>query len=123
MTVMMTIRGKWADIFWFSLFHELGHILLHDRNSVFLETDNGERASNIKERESDQYASDTLIPPTDYAQFIKKGNFYNDNIAQFAVEIKIPPGIVVGRLQHEGHIKNEWHNDLRVRYDWRCFFP
>ncbi len=117
--VMMTIRGKWADIFWFSLFHELGHILLHDRNSVFLETDNSKRALNKKEKEADQYATDTLIPSNDYAQFIKKGNFYKDNIAQFANEIKIPPGIVVGRLQHEGHIKNEWHNDLRVRYDWK----
>ena len=35
--VMMTLRYGWADIFWFSLFHELGHILLHGRNTVILE--------------------------------------------------------------------------------------
>jgi HTH-type transcriptional regulator / antitoxin HigA len=114
--IMMTIRGKWADIFWFSLFHELGHILLHDRNSIFLETDNEEYSLN--ENEADQYASDVLIPPSDYARFIEKGNFYKDRIVHFADEIQISPGIVVGRLQHDGHIKNEWHNDLRTRYDW-----
>jgi len=117
--IMMTIRGKWADIFWFSLFHELGHILLHDRNSVFLETDQNKQALNEKEKEADQYAADMLIPPSDYKPFIEKRNFYKDNIVQFADKVKIPPGIVVGRLQHEGHIKSEWHNDLRVRYDWK----
>lgn len=113
--IMMTIRGKWADIFWFGLFHELGHILLHDRNSVFLETDNEEYSLN--EKEADQYASDVLIPPSDYAQFIEKGNFYKDSIVHFADEIQISPGIVVGRLQHDGLIRQEWHNSLRNRYN------
>jgi len=35
--ILMSLRGSWADIFWFSLFHELGHILLHDKRSTFLE--------------------------------------------------------------------------------------
>lgn len=39
--VMMTFRYKWADIFWFSLYHELGHILLHGRNTTVLEGENG----------------------------------------------------------------------------------
>ncbi|MBA4369171.1 MAG: hypothetical protein C0403_16205, partial [Desulfobacterium sp.] len=105
------------DIFWFSLFHELGHILLQDRNSVFLETDNEEYSLN--EKEADQYASDVLIPPSGYARFIEKGNFYKDSIVHFADEIQISPGIVVGRLQHDGHIQQEWHNSLRTRYDWK----
>lgn len=117
--IMITMRGKWADIFWFSLFHELGHILLHDCNSVFLETDNDERVLNEKENKADQFASDVLIPPSPYASFVKKGKFYKESIVQFADEIQILPGIVVGRLQHDGHIQREWHNDLRARYDWK----
>jgi len=117
--IMMTIRGKWADIFWFSLFHELGHILLHDCNSVFLETDSTESARDEKEDEADQYAAETLIPSSKFELFLKEGNFYKDNIIQFANEVQIPPGIVVGRLQHGKYIKNEWHNGLRIRYDWK----
>ena len=117
--IMMTIRGKWADIFWFSLFHELGHILLHDCNSVFLETDSSESERDEKEDEADQFASETLIPSHKFELFIKEGNFYKDNIIQFANEVQIPPGIVVGRLQHGKYIKNEWHNGLRIRYDWK----
>lgn len=117
--IMMTIRGKWADIFWFSLFHELGHILLHDRSSVFLETDTKEHALNVREREADQYASEILIPTSDYTSFVREGHFYKENILQFSDQVRISPGIVVGRLQHDGHIKREWHNDLRIRYDWK----
>ena len=38
----MSIRYRWADVFWFSLFHEIGHLLLHDRSSVFIEKQNGD---------------------------------------------------------------------------------
>ncbi len=117
--IMITICGKWADIFWFSLFHELGHILLHDRSSIFLETDIDESMLDEKEQEANQFASDTLIPPAEYQEFIQKANFYSSDIEQFANQIKIPPGIVVGRLQHDGHIRNEWHNGLRTRYNWK----
>jgi HTH-type transcriptional regulator/antitoxin HigA len=60
--VMMTLRYKWADIFWFTLFHELGHILLHNRQIVILEGEDGDQASNQLEAEADRFAADTLIP-------------------------------------------------------------
>ena len=37
--LMITIRGRWADMFWFSLFHEIGHILLHSKQQVYIESD------------------------------------------------------------------------------------
>jgi len=116
--LMLTIRGKWADIFWFSFFHELGHILLHDRHAVFLE--DGAGSPEMRERESaaDCFAADTLIPPRVYERFIKHGILTPVSVRGFAGRLDIDIGIVVGRLQHDGHLKHDWNNDLRTRYEW-----
>ena len=117
--LMMTLRYKWADIFWFSLFHELGHIRLHGRNAVILEGANGDPQLKKQEIQADQYAADILIPPEDYKLFIKNNRFYPDDIQLFADRIGIDPGIVVGRLQNDGFLKPSWHNRLRMRFEWK----
>jgi HTH-type transcriptional regulator/antitoxin HigA len=116
--LMLSLRGKWADIFWFSLFHELGHLLLHDRQTVFIEDDETAPDMQTKEAEADRFAADHLIPPRQYALFAGRRLFDPGAIKAFATSIGIDPGIVVGRLQHDGHLKNEWRNDLRTRYEW-----
>jgi HTH-type transcriptional regulator/antitoxin HigA len=114
----MTIRGSWADIFWFSLFHELGHILLHDKRDVILEGDDADAASKPREAEADAFARDTLIPQAPYARLLARGDFMPQAIRAFAAELGIDSGIVVDRLQHDEYLKHEWHNDLRTRYVW-----
>lgn len=113
--LMTTIRGKWADIFWFSLFHEVGHILLHRRQGVILE-DDGE---NLQEKEANSFASDILIPTEKYKTFIQSGSFYQNDIELFARDVGIDPGIVVGRLQHDNRLPPQWENKLRSRYNWK----
>lgn len=116
--VMMTLRYKWADIFWFTLFHELGHILLHNRQIVILEGEDGDQASNQLEAEADRFAADTLIPLSKYKEFIKTRRFYPQDIERFASSIGISSGIVVGRLQKDDYLAPSWHNSLRVRFEW-----
>ena len=116
--LMMTIRGAWADVFWFSLFHELGHILLHGRQEVILESDDADPALQAREDEADQFAGDSLIPPDDYLRLVVSGGFSGAEIEAFASEVGIHPGVVVGRLQHDGHLKHEWRNELRTHYTW-----
>ena len=116
--LMMTIRGAWADVFWFSLFHELGHILLHGRQEVILENDDADPALQAREDEADQFAGDSLIPPDDYRRFVASGGFSGAEIEAFASEIGIDPGVVVGRLQHDGHLKHDRCNALRTRFTW-----
>ena len=117
--VMMTLRYKWADVFWFSLFHELGHILFHNRQAVILEGDNAHSAQKALEDEADQFAADTLIPRKAYGAFVKKRRLFAKDIERFARQVGIPTGIVVGRLQKKGHIKASWHNSLRMRFEWK----
>lgn len=104
----LTVRGKDADKFWFSLFHEIGHILLgHLNQDGTLEED---------ERNADEFAKDCLIPSEPFKQFTARNSFGKADIINFASQIEIAPGIVVGRLQKDGYIEFSWHNDLKTKY-------
>lgn len=116
--LMLTIRGRWADIFWFSLFHELGHILLHGQRDIFIEDDSASPGQERQEEEADAFAATLLVPPPAYSAFVDRANFYPNAIAAFARETGVDSGIVVGRLQHDGYLPPEWGNKLRTRYVW-----
>jgi len=112
--IQLSLRYKTDDQLWFSFFHEAGHILLHGKKEVFIEDD----GKNSKEDEADRFASDSLIPPRRYRQFIQTGRYSKAAIQRFASEIGIAPGIVVGRLQHDGKLHHSYCNDLKKRFEW-----
>jgi HTH-type transcriptional regulator / antitoxin HigA len=116
--VMLSNRGRWADMFWFSFFHEIGHLRLHGKQLVFLENDNGSELDK-REQEANNFAANVLIPLKEYKEFLFDGLFQVDNITDFAKRIKVHPGIIVGRLQHDGLLKISWLNSIRTRYDWK----
>ncbi len=116
--VMMSNRGKWGDIFWFSLLHEIGHVLLHEKKSIFLETGDPDLTDGCQEQGADRFAADALIPSRRYERFVSQARFQGSDVEKFASDVGVHPGIVVGRLQNDGHLKHSWLNDLRVRYEW-----
>lgn len=105
----LTVRGKDADKFWFSLFHEFGHIINNHINQL-------EGTSEEDELEADLFATDTLISKNDYINFITENNFTKSNIINFSKRIGIDPGILVGRLQKEKYIPYSLFNDLKKKY-------
>jgi HTH-type transcriptional regulator / antitoxin HigA len=115
--IVMTLRGSWADVFWFSFFHELAHLLKHGKRDIFLEDGEFKRQKADLEKEADSYACDTLIAPVDYRQFVAVGDFSAAAILKFSRAIGIAPGIVTGRLQHDQHLPLTFHTH-RVRYKW-----
>ncbi|MBC5804723.1 MAG: addiction module antidote protein, HigA family [Candidatus Eremiobacter antarcticus] len=112
----LTIRGAWVDIFWFSIFHEIGHILLHSKNATFVEDPN--KPQTKEEVEADEYAKNVLIPRQTYQKFRAAINLSSQAIRQFAKQQAIDPAIVVGRLQHDGAIAHHVYNSLRTRLTW-----
>ena len=107
--VGLTVRGKDADKFWFSLFHELGHILLGHINQPNGTTEEDEAAA-------DSFAKETLIPTEEFNAFTDQNDFSKAAICAFAQEKHILCGIVVGRLQKEGFINYSRCNDLKTKY-------
>jgi HTH-type transcriptional regulator/antitoxin HigA len=113
--IALSLRYKSNDQFWFTFFHEVGHLVLHEKKRVFIDYQtNGE---DTLENEADSFARDALIPPQMYKRFLQTGRYYKPDIVRFAEMVGIAPGIVAGILQHDGHIKYEWHNDLKQRID------
>ena len=99
--LMVNDRRLYADSFWFTLFHEIGHIINGDYGISF-EKELGEEAA-------DKYAEDSLIPPEKYQQFIKQKRFDVQSIKSFAKQINRDPGIVLGRLQNDKKVQfNDW---------------
>ena len=114
--IQLSLRDKSNDHLWFTFFHEAAHILLHKKKEVFIELRNCE---NEEETEANKFASDFLIPPSEYQSFVDKAIFNLLSINEFAKSINVAPGIVVGRLQYDKHILfNSPFNRLKARYVW-----
>ena len=113
--IQISTRHKRHDIAWFTLFHEIGHLLLHSKKETFINDGDEHRAGGV-ETEADAYAQRLLVP---HEQEAALGSLHTPgDVERFAASIGIAPGIVVGRLQHMGWWKRSEGNDLRWRFDW-----
>lgn len=113
--LMVNDRRQYSDTFWFTMFHEIGHILNGDFGITF------SRNKNETEDEADLYAQRKLIPQEEYEEFIVKyhGTFSEECIREFADAIGRDPGIVFGRLQNDGMIpytETSLSKRLRCKY-------
>nr|WP_295263888.1 HigA family addiction module antitoxin [uncultured Blautia sp.] len=93
--LMVNDRRLYSDTFWFTLFHEIGHIINGDYGITF------EGENNGQEDAADKYAEDKLIPPDKYETFLEKNQFDELSIRAFARSIQRDPGIILGRLQND----------------------
>lgn len=118
--IMLSLRYKTNDHFWFSFFHEAGHIILHYKKQIFIEGKNRGKMRNslVFEETANKFASNILIPPEKYELFIKN-NIYNINaIIEFAKKINIHTGILIGRLEHDKKIDYGKYNKFKERYEF-----
>lgn len=110
--LMVNDRRLYSDSFWFTLFHEIGHIVNGDYGISF------EKESGEQEHAADMFAEDSLIPKEKYNGFIASGKFGLNDIICFAEAINRDPGIVLGRLQNDGVVGfDDWTmKPIRHRY-------
>jgi HTH-type transcriptional regulator/antitoxin HigA len=109
--VQLSLRHRWNDIFWFTFFHEIGHLLLHSKKDTFI---NDVGAHSGVEQEADGFASQVLIPRGYEAELADLVTL--SDVEQFAERLGVAPGIVVGRLQHDGRWPFNRGNDLKQRF-------
>lgn len=110
--LMVNDRNSYADSFWFSLFHEIGHIKNNDFGVSF------EKESGKQEEIADRFAEDCLIPANSYKEFIDNDDIDIKSIRRFSEQIDRDIGIVIGRLQSDGLIDfNDWsYNKFKQQY-------
>jgi HTH-type transcriptional regulator / antitoxin HigA len=112
--IQLSLRGKTDDALWETLFHELGHVLLHGKREIFVELDDessdrdgGELDHDMpsggrdaQEREAWRFATRVLFGETGLARL--DGVRTMDDAVDLADELGIAPSIVVARLQASG---------------------
>jgi plasmid maintenance system antidote protein VapI len=113
--LQLSFRFLSDDQFWFTFFHEAGHLLLHGEKGFFLEHPDAVMTS--EESEANEFAAKTLIP-VEFQPALLKLNADTEKVIRFAVQIGVAPGIVVGQLQYIGRIGYHRLNKLKRRYKW-----
>jgi HTH-type transcriptional regulator / antitoxin HigA len=120
--IQLSLRYKWEDVFWFSFFHEAGHVVLHRKKQVFVEPPKPKQgleeadAETVRlEQEADRFASRTLIPP----RFDRRlSRLTLEEVPAFADQLRIAPAIVVGRMHHDGLLPYNRGHDLRRQFEF-----
>lgn len=125
--LQLSFRFLTDDHFWFTFFHEAGHLLLHSEHLSPLPGRYGahrwilEEAalddSEWLEREANEFAYHTLIPEETEHRLMNLVLKKRD-VMSYAREIGVSPGIVVGQLQHNGTLRYNQLNGLKRRYKW-----
>lgn len=113
--LMVNDRRHYSDTFWFTLFHEIAHVMASDYGVTFKDN------KNKLEDDADSYAQQKLIPEDKYEKFVSDNVCFNETtIRYFADEINRDPGIVLGRLQYDKKVPfsdKKLSDSLRFRYN------
>ncbi|HPN37736.1 MAG TPA: HigA family addiction module antitoxin [Melioribacteraceae bacterium] len=117
-SIQLSFFNPWIDIFVFTLFHEIGHILLHGKKEKFIEIEDYNAFIDYnKENEANKFATNFLIKEKEFAKFVVNKDFTIENIIAFANAQKIDPSIVAGRLCHESLVTWAFVSSLRKRFN------
>lgn len=117
--IQLSWRYKSDDHLWFSLFHEIGHLVTGRKRDLHVDDLFGseERPVVGSEAEADEFARNLLIPLAEYERFLEVGELGHEAVRTFARSLGIAPGIVVGRLQRDRHLAPGGLDILKRHYD------
>lgn len=105
--ILVNLRGKSEDKFWFTFFHESGHILKGSKLKLYI---NDKSCNDEDEDVADRFAADILIP-SKWNEKISGLKTYEE-IFELAKKLKISPGIVAGRYQR---LTKQWNYFKRAQ--------
>lgn len=114
--ILLSFRGLSDDRFWFTVFHELGHVVLHGAQT-FVDSDIDVEAQDGAEREANQFAARCIIPDRRQDEF-KHLQAEKDTVVRFSVSTGIAPGLTVGQMQHRRMIRPDQMNYLKRHWRW-----
>lgn len=102
--IALTLRYDRLDSFWFTICHELAHIMLHftDEKEVFFDDMTG-NLTEEKEKEADAYAKNILIPNEEWGKAGLSLASTVEQIRCFAERNRISTAIPAGRVRFENH--------------------
>jgi HTH-type transcriptional regulator / antitoxin HigA len=115
--LQLSFRYLSDDQFWFTFFHEAGHLILHGRDALFLE--GTENSTNKEENEANNFAARILIPD-ESQDALRNLGADGRKVMRFARDIGVSAGVVVGQLQYLEIIPRHYLNNLKTRFTWEA---
>jgi addiction module HigA family antidote len=106
-TPLIQLSGRYRrnDSFWFTFFHEAGHIILHGKKDIFLEKVEYSDKDIAKEAQADEFAIKWTLTKEEEAEIIDSAPLNAKDIIKFAKKFNTHPAIIIGRLQHDNYIQ------------------
>ncbi len=112
--IALTLRYNRIDSFWFTLMHELGHIVAGHCGSYLDNMD--DLAITDEEDEANLLAANWLVNSVDLKEFMEaEGLPSRQAIENFAQIQKRHPGIILGQLFHKKHVPHSHLRSLLVK--------
>lgn len=100
--IQLSGRYNRIDSFWFTFFHEVGHILLHGKKEIFLEAVDYTGKDDSKEAEADAFAIKWTLSESEEAEIMEVFQIDDEVVERFAKKFNTHPAMIVGRLRHKG---------------------
>jgi Zn-dependent peptidase ImmA (M78 family) len=113
--LMLSFRHLSEDQFWFTFFHEAGHLVLHGSESLFVEWEQSHTSK--EESEANDFAGNTLVPVESQPAMLALPARAMA-IIRFAQKVGVSPGIIVGQMQHRERLKRDQLNRLKRWFEW-----
>jgi len=109
--IIISLRGKAEDRFWFSFFHEAGHVLKSNKKRLYI----ADASESPEEVAANNFAAEILIPQH-YNNLIREATCSCD-ILNIADKLSVSPGIVAGRYQY---LTGKWGAFRRMirKFQW-----
>jgi HTH-type transcriptional regulator/antitoxin HigA len=119
--IVLSARYLTDDHFWFTFFHECGHLLLHGATTSTY-VDQFEKVpedhANVEESEASAFAAKLLVATGDL-ETLPSGSPSPLIVRRLARNAGVAPGVIVGQLQHLGRIGFESGlNRFKRHYRW-----
>ncbi|HUT98809.1 MAG TPA: HigA family addiction module antitoxin [bacterium] len=115
--VQVNLRYKTNDHLWFTVFHEIGHVLNSQKKQVFIDI-KGEDNKSADEEKADEFACRVFVPKGVFEELLSLPRISEALVMRYSRKLGIAPGILVGMLQHEGKLPHSHLNGLKEKYTW-----
>ena len=118
--IQITDRQKDYNAFWFTFYHELGHILYHGKKDIFIDGIESIKPDKEKEDEADAFAARMLLSDKERNELFQYPNYDRELILQLSKKFKKHPGIVVAQVQRQyNHLyKDVGLNSLKTKVEF-----
>ena len=115
--IQISLRHRWADVFWRSFFHAACHLIEGDEDGRAHIVVDVLSPDNDDERSTDQFARDQLVDKHLWYEFAAGGPRNAEGIMHYAASVGVHPGVLVGQMQVEGLAGPGEFDELRVPLD------